>query len=707
MPIVAIDGVGRVEIGDEFLSLSPEQQHATIQDIASSARKQDNGVSTLRAFGEGALSGITANFNDEIYGASKASGLPDILGGFRAPVGAARLAYESLTDQPGEASQAYDQAVAEKRALKQRAQEQHPGAYVAGNVAGAMVLPGGAMMQGATLPARIARGAAVGAAYGGLSGAGEGENLTDRASRAAVGTVLGGAVGAAAPPLVEGAIQGGRALARPVVNAVRGAMNPADEAARRVVTGLERDARVDPGAINRLSPGEFATEAQSGGPATIMDMGGETTRALARSAANTSPEGRQLLNETINNRYEGQTGRITNWFNDAFNFPNATAQQEAIDQTQKAVNRGAYARAYRDGDKPLWSPELERLTSAPAVEDALRSAAKTGQDRAVNQGYGGFNSPITISPDGRVVFNRGPSGVPTYPNLQFWDYARRELSDSASAAMRSGRKEEAARLGDLSRSLNNELDNLVPSYQQARAGAAQFFGASDALEAGKNYVASNFATPEARRALAQMSPTERQLFQDGFVSRYIETLDKAGDRRNILNQVAASPAAREKIEVALGPQRAAELEARLRVEGIMDLARGAVQGNSTTARQLAELGFAGGAGSLGAHGAYTTDPREMSAAAIAGALLAGKRHVDTRVAQQVARMLTGNDPQMVRRGIQLLSRSGGFMDALRTADSKIAQSGGQQVPTGLIPAMSAPGIGRAQDQPEIPRPPGQ
>jgi hypothetical protein len=36
---------------------------------------------------------------------------------------------------------------------------------------------------------------------------------------------------------------------------------------------------------------------------------------------------------------------------------------------------------------------------------------------------------------------------------------------------------------------------------------------------------------EARRALAQMTPQERQLFQDGFVSRFIETLNQVGDRR--------------------------------------------------------------------------------------------------------------------------------------------------------------------------------
>jgi hypothetical protein len=40
MPIVEIDGIGRVEVGDNFLQMPPEQQNATIQEIASSARPQ-------------------------------------------------------------------------------------------------------------------------------------------------------------------------------------------------------------------------------------------------------------------------------------------------------------------------------------------------------------------------------------------------------------------------------------------------------------------------------------------------------------------------------------------------------------------------------------------------------------------------------------------------------------------------------------------
>lgn len=570
---------------------------------------------------------------------------------------------------------------------------------IPGEIAGAMMLPVGAALSGATLPARMGRGAAVGGAMGAIHGAGEGTDTPSRAAGAAVGLGLGAGIGAVAPPLVEGAIQGGRALAGPIANAIRGAVNPADEASRRVVTALQRDIQNDPGAVGRLTPQEFAANVQGGGPATFMDIGGETTRGLARSAANTSPEGRQVLNTAINDRFEGQATRVSDYLRGAFHFPDAHAQQQAIEQTARTANRGAYARAYRDGSGGLWSPELERLAGSDAVNGAMQRAVKSARDEGVVSGYGAMNPGVTFN-NGVMEFQRGKGGAPVYPDLQYWDLVRRELSDAARAATPGSA--EARRLNNFATTMNAELDRLVPSYQQARQGAAAFFGAENALEAGQNYVAQNFANAETRHAIGQMSQAERQLFQDGFVSRLTETIERTGDRRNVVNRIAESPQAREKLEIALGPQRARELEARLRVEGIMDLARGAVQGNSTTARQIAELGLAGG---VGGYGILHQDPTTMTVGAVMAALSAGRRGVDTRVARQVATMLTSQDPAMITRGVQVIARNGRFMDSLRVADGRLAAAGSEQSPTGFMSAAQ-PGA-RAEDQPEIPRPPGQ
>ncbi len=652
------------------------------------AKPKTRDVGTGEAFGRGVASGVTANFYDELRGLHEAGGAhPD------EPMSLGTVLKGAFGRMTGDqtASQKYDEATARERALNKQGEEQHPVANLAGNVAGALVLPVGGAAGGASLAARAGRGAVLGAAYGGAAGAGEGEGIGDRATRATTGAILGGAIGGAAPPIVEGVIQGGRALTAPVVSALRGAVNPEAEAGRRVVGAVSRDMQLDPTARNRLTPQEFSANSQNGGPATLLDTGGETTRALARSAANTSTEGRTLLNETINSRFEGQAGRVTDWLRNTFHYPNAHAQSAALEQAARNVNRPNYERAMSDGAGGVWSPELQRIAGAPAIQEAARAASPGLANRGIAEGFQAPRSnPLQVDRQtGRVSLRQTPNGNQIVPDLRFWDQVKRGLDSKISVAQRAGDNPKVSELTGLRSSLVDELDQHVPSYQQARAGAAHFFGAQDALEAGQNFVTSH-GNDGAREALARMSPTERQLFQDGFVSRLVDRLNETGDRRNVLNKIADSPAARERLHIALGPQRAGELEAGLRAEGIMDTARQAIQGNSTTARQLVELGLAGGAAGTGGVGAYNMDPKQMTYAAIAGALIGGKHHIDTRLANRVAEMLTSQDPAVLLRGARVVARDNRLMNGLRSIDRRLASVGGEHSPSGLIAGGTVP-----------------
>ncbi len=664
---------------------SPGQSAPT--RVSMDMTKADRGA--MDAAARGAAQGLTANFYDELRGLVEASGasskdpasIYNLIGG----------AVKYWTGQP-EAQKAYDAATTRERDETKTAEEQHPIASIAGNVAGAVALPVGAAANAATLPGRMATGAAVGAGLGGLSGVGEGSGVADSLARGATGAAIGGALGGAAPAAIEGVIRGARAAAGPIANTVRGIRNSDDEAARRVATAIERDMQADPAAVSRLTPQEFAASRQSGGPATIMDVGGETTRALARSAANTSPEGRAALSRTINERYEGQSDRVTGWMRNAFNFPDANAQSAALTDVAKSVNRPAYAKAYAEGRVGIWDNELSELSQAPVVKDAVNAALKQAQNKSAS-------GPLNGTTIERWVNN----GKPT---LEFWDLVKRQIDQEINVAKRAGKNEDVGTLTEVKNVIVSKLDSAVPSYAKARAGAAHFFDAQDALEAGKNYVTKNVPNSDVRRALSHMTPTERQLFQDGFVSEYIANLNKIGDRRSVLNKIAESPAAREKLTVALGRDKTAELEAGLRVEGIMDLARNAVQGNSTTARQLAELGLAGGAYGFSGGGMNPlSDPGAVMNAALAYGALKGKNKINENVSRKVAEMLTSSDPAKLLQGIRVVTRNQNLFNSLRSADKGLARIGGEQ--SSGIPAVAAIGAGRANDQPETQRPPGQ
>ena len=107
------------------------------------------------------------------------------------------------------------------------------------------------------------------------------------------------------------------------------------------------------------------------------------------------------------------------------------------------------------------------------------------------------------------------------------------------------------------------------------------------------------------------------------------------------------------------------LEAFMHVEAAMDLARKSL-GNSTTARQLAEAGLAGGVG----YGLTTGDwsPRDLSLAALlsGGAHRAGMR-INSKVVQAVAKKLVSNNPAVYQSGVQAVALNATLMKALRSA----------------------------------------
>lgn len=651
--------------------------------------QQPQKVGTLDAAITGVLQGVTGNFFDEMQGAKAASGVPDFLGGaFQIPVGAARLAYEHATGQPGEASKAYDEAVAKVREYQTQAQDQHPIANAVGNVGGALMLPVGGAAAATTMPGRIAAGAGLGAGYGAVYGAGEGTSLGDRATRAGTGAALGGVAGAAAPPILAGIGAASRAVGSGVgkvlghpIQTGKGLLDPDREAARRIGTNILADYHAGkPG----MSATDLAAARSSGQPTSVIDVGGENTRALGRSAANTSPAGRAALDDMATERFAGQSQRVENFVRDLVPTPgNATRTAEAIDAAERTANRGAYARAYAAGNRTITSPELERLAGSPDVTAAMKEAAVKGKSRAIADG---LTAP-----------------TPGVQNIQFWDSTYRSLRDSAQAAFRAGRNDEGSYLSSLSKQMRSELDKQVPEYGKARGVASEFFQAENALEAGQKFVSMRGPIEEARIAHAKMTPPQKALFAEGFVSDLADKVSKISDNRSVtIDRIFNSPDGRARVELALGKGRAQELEYFLRRENMMDLVRKSL-GNSTTARQLMEMGIAGGVGAAAggaaeaALGGKFPDAKTAMSALFVGAAAGLSRKVNFKVAQRVGEMLASDDPKVLMTALKMAKTNPDAGNVMRRAETMIEKIAGQHS-NAAAPMLPNLATGRADEQ---------
>jgi hypothetical protein len=651
-------------------------------------------IGTGEAALRGALEAVTFGSSPAVEGLSAASGLqqteaPDagtqvapgqadafsqtpgtdlwnIAKGVASPfIGAARLAGNAVSSQPDQSIvDAYNQAREAALAEQQAAQQQHPYAFLGGQLAGSLALPIAGDVQAVGTGARLAKAMTAGAIGGGAYGAGgaasEGGGLTDMmkgaAGGAAAGLVLGGG-GAAA-------LEGAGALGSKVVSAVRGHRDIDAEAARRIVSTMRSDYNKEG---PQFTPDEVRYIRSAGAPAAIVDSGGERTMAMARSAANTSPEARHALTRLADRRYEQQAERIGGAINNLSG--SGRLDVDALHAMARRANAPLYKRAQfaaeRRFNNGIWSPRLEQLLSSEAVPAAMQKAMKSGRDRAVLEGMGAFNPKVSFH--NGILRTNAKGGVPSFPDLQLWDYTQRSLRDAAVEAQRAGRNEEAGAKFGLHRALLDEIDRLVPEFKTARGVARMFKGAENAHDAGRAFVTAD--VNGAEKLLRKMNRADRELFARGFATELADRVMKIGDRRNVLTSAFLdAPAARAKIELALGPQRARELETLLRAEDTLDRLRRTL-GNSTTARQLAEMGLAGGAvATFEGLKEHEFNPAHVIAAALTiGAARHGAKVIDEKVARRVGEMLASSDPAVLAKGINIVASRPVLMDALRKA----------------------------------------
>jgi hypothetical protein len=688
----------QVEVGDEFLKLSPEEQQHTVNDIASKiggqAQQPQTGIG--EAIMRGGAEGGGFGFEPKIAGLQAAGRQdPTQFTPGETDIGTlARGAYRYIKGDP-EALKRYQQIRDEERARNELAAQQHPGLYNVSAVGGALANPTvflgpGEAEAGLTtlkglraLGQRSLANAAVGGGIGAVSGAGTAQGgVGDYLKQIGIGGALGAAGGGVLTPVTEAALGGGRAIWNRLSYPYRASTQTEDLASRALASAHQADVRsTHPDDI--MSRAEFAANPN----AVVGDLGAMATRDLARAAANISPEAANIMNRPINQRFEGQLGRGLDFFRSLMTHADPEAARAARETTAGGINNQNYQTALRAGDKPILTAEMQRMLASPDVQDAVKLANTQNTNDVLQNAAGARHFNVSFDENGRPTFQGG------LPNLRYWDTVKKNLDDAAQNS--SGNT--ARQIGKFAEDLRDSLDRstIGPTgtspYQKARQTAASFFGGKNAEEAADKFFEGEMSANQGRIGLAKMTPTEQALFKDRFIERYMkalsgnESMTANTDRANIMNKINASDTAREKLDVVLGKEDHKKLEAFVRGERLMDLIRPAVQGGSTTAKQqLAMLGV--GAALGGGAGEYEGGGEWVTPGAAFGALMARSgRHLnieaDKKVMTAVAKMIASKDPAAIDRGYALLAKSNKMMNMLRHADTVMTRAVGTEAGT--------------------------
>jgi hypothetical protein len=547
--------------------------------------------------------------------------------------------------------------------------QQNPVAATTGAIAG-NVLPfmaGGeipivakALGMDASMPL-LARTLASGLSGAGISGAdtlARGGSPMQAAQDAgiggAIGAVIPGAgamvrgIGKALPKVADWTLGGAPSLARSAINVEKAGQ-------RAVGRAFTADA-----AAGRMMPAALDSAATSAGQSVInLDRGGPAVRRLAR-VSGASPEASSMLQGATD---RGAPGVDTAEFLTKLVGGSADdlAMREGLDKAARFANAPAYAKAEAHPNAAsIFTPRIENLMQAPELQQAIKEAEGTGKTwAAIRNAPPPGPAPFKVAPDGSVI-----STPVSPPSLKFWDQVQRNLRRQMDAL---GPKEKTkwSDLNALRNELLGQLDTAVPPFKVARQDAAGFFGAENALDAGRQFALQPRNLPEAMKAFGAMSDVDKKAFRIGAASSVVDKLKAGNDSFAVVKQAFGNQASREFWRSVLGPAKAAQLESYVQVQAIMEESKRAITGGSHTY----DLMVAGGLAGAGATGSYFAPGNNLSTAAYFLAALRGGRSlvgrkVDQAVADQVAKLLASGDKASLNKVIANSSMSPRWKAAL-------------------------------------------
>jgi hypothetical protein len=672
-----------VEVDDIFLSLTPEQQNATVEEIAASLGAAPKGLQGKPGKMDPVQGGVSENvvradgrpvapvapaFKPDLMTATAATvnglvnSVPFLQNTSDAIMGAGGMLL----------GQDYGKTVEDLRAKRGAIAKASPVARVAGEIGGTI---GGLGLLGKTVAGAEALGLTGGLGKqvlnSGLSSAGLTGLNSISSGREGVEVLgdmaAGGALGAGTPLAMAGLKMAGRGINDAVIRPIATMANRDNEAIGRVGRAVAQDTAA--GSV--MSQADEAVAASANAAVLNADRFGTAVRTLARTASNVSTEAQGALKGAVEDRFLTQGARAKGFVDKLMGgATDDLALQDTLRTAAQTANKAAYDAARSNpASRAIWNQPIKELMQSDTFQQAIRLAESRGSDKAAISGFKAVKNPFEFRPDGSVTLKVNADGSRALPSLDFWDQVKRNLDsmiDKAKpTAVGGGDRALYSDLTQIKQKLVGALDAAVPEYQKARQGAAAFFGAEDAIDAGRKAFRMTKEVPELRRAHFAMTPAEKEAASIGYSSELIDAIDAAKDRVNVINSLFGSPSARARNELFLGSQRAKELEAYVKVEQTLHMLKDAVSGNSTTAQQLIAAGVLGGAGG------FLTGGDLGSAGGMAFLAMAGRRglqmmgkKVDDQVMKKVAEMLTSSDPAMVKRAIQNAAMSKQHMEAL-------------------------------------------
>lgn len=486
--------------------------------------------------------------------------------GEEATAAAAATMDRAIGQTPAGWNDLYSAYLARERDKIDQFQQESPNTAMAAELLGALTTVGGVIKGGGTAVKAGQTGkqqalAALGegTAYGTLAGVGNSEGgAENRALDGMFGGVIGGTAGMAGSALVTATGRGWDVLRRKLATRFG---TPEGRAQAQIAAAMS-DSGMTPEQITKNLD-------DLGGEGMVMDAMGEPGRALARSSANNSPVARETLETASVARMAGQPDRLTDKLLDASGLDEPRTIRELQDAARTEARPGINA-AYEEARSLGNDIDLEAFADIKNTrigKEAFEEGMAAARDRM-----------------------RG-SGEPSA--LDVLDEAKRHLDDIAQPDI--GKRPTARQqfAGELAKDIRDRTDQWLDEYANARGKARDLFKREEAFELGAEGARNRVPADFGRRVAADEGKNADAIAKGYAASK----IDMIQNRRTTPGVVDAFDAPRQQssLDTALGP-RVGPVRQQLAAEKEFGRTDKALRGNSTTARQIAEMGLMGGGG---------------------------------------------------------------------------------------------------------------
>lgn len=561
MPTLNIGGQ-RIKVDDGFLSLSPEQQSAAVDEIAKSLSQQAPSTSAPADDGRNNALGMVDTF---VRGMADTSGL-----GFADEISAGLgTGFGLLGD--------YGQELERQRSIDRSDAENRGWTRLAGQIGGGLLGGWGLARLGGSFAANAARAggglgrvamgsAADGALLGALHGAGSGEGVEGRAKGALIGGGVGLGTGLAAPY----AIAGVQAAARPLLAPLMSRLRPETYANRALGEGLRRADMTADEVAAKLA----RAQADDQGMFMAADAMGHSGQRMLSTVARNPNDMRQQVVDALIGRQMGQGDRLSQFLAEGFDAADTAAQRQASLTASRRATANANYGAAREG-----AGVVDPSGAIRAADDFLTP----GATRLMNPGN-------SIADDSIESAVRRARSYLTDGRSVLTDFNAAFRSKQEIDAMIEGARPAVQRqLIPIRDALDDALENASPSYAQARDVFRQQSRAIDAVDTGKQSASGRVRSADSIQRFNAMTPEEQAAFRAGYADPLIARVEAtaAAPGTNKARPLI-TPKTGDEFPAFAAPGRADRLGNRIAREQQMFETSNAALGGSKTADNLAD-----------------------------------------------------------------------------------------------------------------------